>query len=172
MEWDAFKATLRGHCMGLSCSIRRQLDQEVSTVERRLLQHESEAIQNPGTLFELQAFRKTHSELLKCLKCLNYAAQLANTHAKANRAGTLLAQLIRQDTLHNTVMSFQTSTDGLLCTQDSIHAAFYAHYESLYDAVSHLPLNEINQFLTELPLPKITAQQCSELDGPLLLAEV
>ncbi|KAJ1173765.1 hypothetical protein NDU88_005591 [Pleurodeles waltl] len=53
-----------------------------------------------------------------------------------------------------------------------IHAAFHAHYESLYSTVSHPPPNEIDLFLAEVPLPRITGEQCSELDSPPLLSEV
>ncbi|KAJ1116249.1 hypothetical protein NDU88_004465 [Pleurodeles waltl] len=67
---------------GPSCGIRQQLDQEVSAVERWLLRHELEVIQNPGTLSELQAVHKTHSDLIERLRSLNYTARSANTHAK------------------------------------------------------------------------------------------
>ncbi|KAJ1175307.1 hypothetical protein NDU88_000595 [Pleurodeles waltl] len=84
--------------MGLRCGMHWKLDQEVSAVERQLLRHESEVAWNPDALPELQAARKAHSELLEHLQCLNYAAHSANMHAKADRARTLLARLIRQET--------------------------------------------------------------------------
>ncbi|KAJ1126334.1 hypothetical protein NDU88_004742 [Pleurodeles waltl] len=71
--------------------MRRQLDGEVSAVERQLLQHVLEVVQDPSSLPQLQAMRKTHSELLEHLRCLNYAAHMANVHVKADRAGALLA---------------------------------------------------------------------------------
>ncbi|KAJ1099813.1 hypothetical protein NDU88_004908 [Pleurodeles waltl] len=149
-----------------------QLDREVSVIERQLLQHESEVIQHSSALPHLQAVHKTHSELLECLRCLNYTAHSAKVHAKAERAGALLARLIRQETSPRAVLSIRTQTGDLLYTNDSIHAALHTHNRSLYDTDLRSSLDDIELFLTEIPLPRITAEQCSELDGLPLLSEI
>ncbi|KAJ1157219.1 hypothetical protein NDU88_009934 [Pleurodeles waltl] len=56
---------------GFGIGARRQLDQEVSSIERQLLQHESEVVQNPSGLSRLLGVRKTHAELVERLRSLN-----------------------------------------------------------------------------------------------------
>ncbi|KAJ1105338.1 hypothetical protein NDU88_002745 [Pleurodeles waltl] len=94
IEWDMFKAAFLGHCIGFGIGARRQLDREGSAIERQLLRHESEGVQNPSVLSQLLAVRKNNSALIELLRCLNYAAHSVNVYARADRASALLARLI------------------------------------------------------------------------------
>ncbi|KAJ1208991.1 hypothetical protein NDU88_004370 [Pleurodeles waltl] len=135
------------------------------------MQHELGVIQNPDALPQLQAVHKTYSELIDRLRGLNYTAHAANKHGKAHRARALLARLIRQETSPRAVLSIHMQTGELLYTQDSRHAAFHTHHRALYDADLHPSLNEIELFPADIPALHYV-EQCSELDGPPLLAEI
>ena len=88
---------MRGHCLGTQWSMRRQLDRELASIELSLLHLESASISDPAAKNELSKARTKHAELMESLRCLNYKAHTAKTQAQADRSGSLLAWLVRQE---------------------------------------------------------------------------
>ncbi|KAJ1150821.1 hypothetical protein NDU88_003610 [Pleurodeles waltl] len=95
VEWDTFKVFVRGHCLGTQCNQRRSIERDLTRVERVLLRPEGEVTGNQTETSTLTAVRAEHLLLLERLRCLNYAAHSARTHDSADKAGKLLAWLIR-----------------------------------------------------------------------------
>ncbi|KAJ1154622.1 hypothetical protein NDU88_007365 [Pleurodeles waltl] len=68
-------------------------------IEQDPLGHKSQAILIPECREGLQMVKRDHAALLEHLHCLNYATHTAKTHAEADRPGSLLAWLLRQENL-------------------------------------------------------------------------
>lgn len=96
-EWEAFKVVIRGHCLGQSWSMRKQLDDSLSSIENRLLRLETRAVTCPDRRRYLEEAHTKREKLLERLRCHNYQAHSARSHSVADKAGKLLAFLIRQE---------------------------------------------------------------------------
>ncbi|KAJ1172947.1 hypothetical protein NDU88_004789 [Pleurodeles waltl] len=97
LEWDAFKVFIRGHCLGTQCNLRCSIEGDLIQVERSVLRLEGEVAGGLTEDQRLSAARAVPRSLLERLRCLNYTAHSARTHASADRAGKLLAWLTRRD---------------------------------------------------------------------------
>ncbi|KAJ1098414.1 hypothetical protein NDU88_003525 [Pleurodeles waltl] len=75
--------------MGTQWSQRRSVEEELTRVERTLLRSEREATRGPGEGALLLEARTEHYALLERLRCLNYAAHSARTHASADKTGKI-----------------------------------------------------------------------------------
>ncbi|KAJ1156213.1 hypothetical protein NDU88_008937 [Pleurodeles waltl] len=66
-EWDAFKVTICGRCLGLTWNICKQLEREVLAMEQRPLRLENTVLQDPSSRPLLVKAHNGHSELLERL---------------------------------------------------------------------------------------------------------
>ncbi|KAJ1124754.1 hypothetical protein NDU88_003203 [Pleurodeles waltl] len=84
----------------------------MTQVERTMLRPEGEVA---GSLTEARKLSATRTELrslLERLRCLNYAAHSARTHASADKAGRLLAWLIRRDCDRGPIVEIRSRAGG------------------------------------------------------------
>lgn len=70
--------------MGLGCGMRRQVEREIQEWERILLSLETRLSSDPSCSLEQLKARTGHTTLIERLRCLNYAAHSAKTHALAD----------------------------------------------------------------------------------------
>ena len=75
-EWEAFKVTIRGHCIGTQWNMRRHLDAQIARLEELLLKLETAAITDTQGQRQLLESHAEHEALLERLKSLNYASAI------------------------------------------------------------------------------------------------
>ncbi|KAJ1138146.1 hypothetical protein NDU88_004537 [Pleurodeles waltl] len=172
MEWDAFKVTLRGHCLRLTWNVRLQLDKEVLHIDRWLRHLQSRVTHHPNSRPLLIEAQQEHSALLERLRCLDYMAQSAKTYDMADKVGSLLAWLIRQDHPYHPFAALWSTVGPLLYTPQEIHDEQVCHYTDLYHSVAATTCEDIDSFLSMTPLPRIMPDQQTEMDEPITLAEI
>ena len=71
IEWEAFKVTIRGHCLGTQWNMRHHIDAEIMRLERLLLDMESRAVSDKRAHHRVLERCAEHAILLERLKCLN-----------------------------------------------------------------------------------------------------
>ncbi|KAJ1158045.1 hypothetical protein NDU88_010741 [Pleurodeles waltl] len=112
--------------------MRRSVERDLTRVVRALLRPEEEVTNNQTERSRLPAIRAEHLSLLERLRCLNYTAHSARTHASADKAGKLLGWLIRRDCERKPIVEIRSHTGELTYTPVEIQAEFMRHYEALY----------------------------------------
>lgn len=172
MLWDAGKAVVRGCCMGLSWSVRKQLDEEVTHVEDALTRLEAELAQGADVQRDIETRRQNHTEVIERLRCLNYASNAAHTHTATDKAGRLLARMICQEQAFLPVLRPRSASGLLRTTQYGIHTEFTVHYTRVYKSLRCAAASAIEAFLAPLSLHQLTDEQQAELVEPLALEEV
>lgn len=170
VEWDTFKIVTWEHCLGMQAGMRRQLEKDLTALERKLASHESRATE--GSHRQLTHRGEEHSKLLERLKCLNYVAHSARTHHSGDKAGRLSAWLILQDDYTSPVTSLRSAQGIVIYSQQAIHREFASHYTTLYKSHILATTDDIHRYLVAVTLPQITPEQRIELNEPILLEEI
>lgn len=171
-EREAFKVVTRGHCLGNTWSIRKELDESLSTIERRLLRLETLAIARPEAQKQLDDTHAEREELLERLHCHNYLAHSACSHSAADKAGKLLAYLKWQEHPQRPIQLLVDELGHRKYTQWDIHTVMMKHYTRLYASKSSGDDQHIEAFLTAVELHTLTIDQFLTLDSRLTVDEV
>lgn len=120
----------------------------------------------------LQEANIQYAKLLEELPLVDYAAYVQRQHKAANRAGPLLAKLIR-DTPQNTPIMEITTLDGtVVSTQLEINDAFQDYYQALYDTPRVISPMEYDSFFEGVRLPQLLEEQKEELRKPSTVMEI
>ncbi|KAJ1170982.1 hypothetical protein NDU88_002853 [Pleurodeles waltl] len=109
--------------------MRRSVERDLTRVERALLQTEEEVTNGRTEGLGLPVMHAEHLSLLERLRCLNYTAHSARTHASADKAGKLLAWLIRRDLERVPIVEVCAQTGEMVYTPVEIQTEFTRHYQ-------------------------------------------
>uniref|UniRef100_H3AMF5 Endonuclease/exonuclease/phosphatase domain-containing protein n=1 Tax=Latimeria chalumnae TaxID=7897 RepID=H3AMF5_LATCH len=165
--WEAGKAFLRGHI-------------EISARKKR---EDQDAIQVLES--EIVALEKAYDELgeSETLHLLLEAKFALNTHfSKAaefplfkesgERAGKLLASLIKKQEAKRSIPCIKSKEGNVLTELNKIQAELQEFYSSLYTSECPTDVCGYNRFLGGLDLPSLTSPQKEKLDAPIQLQEI
>ncbi|KAJ1211281.1 hypothetical protein NDU88_006642 [Pleurodeles waltl] len=84
--------------------------------------------------------------LQEWLRCLNYAADSARTHAAADSSGRLLPWLTCQECSSTEILALHSAAGPLLHTQQEIHDELKHHYTLLYQSTVSADLEDWMSF--------------------------
>ncbi|KAJ1214371.1 hypothetical protein NDU88_001990 [Pleurodeles waltl] len=124
VEWEAFKVVIRGVTMGATSGVRKTLITELTQVGDRLGILEKESISHPTKAQKLHELRTEHAQLVERLQKFDYAKYKERTHKEGDKAGPLLARLIRGDLAPTPILHINTPHQGDIITQLDINTAF------------------------------------------------
>ena len=172
VEWDAFKTVLRGQCIGIQWNMRKQLDTQIRNVEQKLMSLEARAVTDTQVREELTEMLADRAGNMEQLRCLNFKAHAVKTHDKADKSGTILAWLIKQETTTGPITSLQTTSGNMVYTQQEIHKVMVSHYSTTYQKRPTTTKAEIMTFLSHIELPNISNEEAEEINTPLTEYEI
>ena len=152
--------------------MRKQISDEILHMERELGLMETSAVGKADTDTSLTQARKLHATLLDRLRCLNYMAHSAKTHAWADKAGSLLAWLIRQEAPQHPILALRTTANTLVYTQREIQAELTQYYTDTYQSRTRATTTEITEFLAEVTLPSMGPAYIEEINTPITPFEI
>ena len=171
--WECSKAYIRGQIIARLSRRKKetigrikQLEAEISNLEKELIRYYSNnRFQELCKLkFELNEIYNRKAEYALFRLKTNY-------YESGEKAGKLLSQqLKRQDSSH-IIPAIETSK-GLVYSPKKINEVFFQFYSDLYSSTSKVTANEINTYLQNINLPKITVEQMETLDAPITEDEV
>lgn len=178
--WNAHKAVIRGIVMKLSSVCKKKRTQQIDTLTSQIATLESQHKTNPdpNTQAQLLTLRRDLRSLLLHSYELIQRKLKATTYSTSNKAGKRLAQRLKGRRIKSkiTTLSYPHSTDTLTNPQD-IANAFSDYYSKLYnikhDHTTYQPSHEdINNFLQQIKLPKLTDSQLTSLNEPFSDREI
>ena len=169
-EWDTFKTTLRGTFMsitGVLCKNNRMLTEELETV---MVHAESAYASNPASDTSkawLQSRREYELRLLDLMqKRMLHATQKSFEHG--NKAGLLLAYLIRPDNSPISIPRILTAQGPISDNPGDILDSFLCFYKDLYTSRVDYDDSQLNDYLANISLPSLSTEGREVLDGTYL----
>lgn len=162
--WDASKAVLRGTFMSITGILRKNAQQCTEELESALLKAEVEYSQNSHALSRwLHCCREYELCLLDLTKKrMLYVTQKIFEHG--NKAGRLLAYLTRSDCSPVSVPRILVSGNTISDVPQDIAEAFLSFYQDLYTSRAHYSEIQLEDYLSQITLPRLTDQVREELD--------
>lgn len=171
-EWDAFKAVIRGVAIGTRTGVRNNLIDRLKDVEASLAVLEGEAAGTNDQLTQLQKANIQYAELLEELRVVDHQLYIQKQHAHSDRAGPLLARLIRNTPPLTPIMEIQNAAGNTVRTQIDINNAFRDYYTKLYSPPCAIPDDDMTALFTDIPLPQLKRDQAASLAQPITEIEI
>ncbi|KAJ1203575.1 hypothetical protein NDU88_007360 [Pleurodeles waltl] len=114
IKWEALKVVVRGHCLGQTVGIRRNLERDVSHLEDDLHSCDNDLDGSPEAQAKLLELREKYSLALQRLRCHDYKTYMAKVHDEEGKTGRLLAWLISPETGATPITRLMTKGEILL----------------------------------------------------------
>ncbi|PIO13727.1 hypothetical protein AB205_0115520 [Aquarana catesbeiana] len=154
------------------------MDNRISNMERGMTECSATTNPDPTTQAQLLTLRRDLRSLLLHSYELIQRKLKATTYSTSNKAGKRLAQRLKGQRIKSKIptLSYPHPTDTLTNPQD-IANAFSDYYSKLYnikhDHTTYQPSHEdINNFLQQIKLPKLTDSQLTSLNEPFSDREI
>ncbi|KAJ1084299.1 hypothetical protein NDU88_004451 [Pleurodeles waltl] len=128
IEWEAFKVVIRGVIIGAVTGVRKTLVSELTQAEEKLGILEKELIINPTNTTALQGLRSEHARLVEKLRKFDHIRYKEIMHIEGDRAGPLLARLIKEELAPTPILHIRTIQHGDITTQLDINTAVFKDY--------------------------------------------
>lgn len=155
LEWDAFKTVIRGTAISWRAGVRSSIVKRLAEVEDCMGRLEQEAVTSEAHKKELQEAQITHAELLEELRTVDYRLYIQKQHAEADRAGPLLARIIKDMPVSTPVTQINTPDGDIARTQLAINNAFKQYYTDLYKAPEECGEEAYDSFFEELQFQQL-----------------
>ncbi|KAJ1179291.1 hypothetical protein NDU88_004525 [Pleurodeles waltl] len=136
--------------MGAISGVRKTLVRELKQVEDQLGILEKESMSQPPKAQQLQEARDKLAQLSKRLRKFDYAKYMERAHSEGDRAGTLLARLIKEELSPTPILHINTPQQDNITTQLEINTAFRDYYTALYSAPLVMDRTEVDSFLANI----------------------
>ncbi|KAJ1158803.1 hypothetical protein NDU88_011476, partial [Pleurodeles waltl] len=172
VEWETLKVVIRGHCLGQTVGIRRDLTAEVLRIETTLRRWESELGINPEATRLLSAAQEAHNEALERRCCHDYNIHTNRIHEEEVRAGTLLAWLIKPESRGTPITHLTTQDRTILHPPTHINDEFRSCYMTLYSAPLLAERSELHIYLSGLQLRMLPGPDIEQLGAPVTAMEM
>ena len=97
IEWDAHKATIRGHCINTIWGVKMTLQRELAQKERALREKERIEYTDSDMYDQVVSARAAYVKTEQTLAKFDFKHYTAKLHKEGDRSGRMLALLSRED---------------------------------------------------------------------------
>lgn len=174
MVWEASKAAARGTIIAAVSQARAKAKQGIAEAEGKV--QETEQIlseDNNETNHQALIAAQRNLELAQTTvtrKRLLYANQ--RVFDQGDKNGKVLAYLAKTTYASTLVPRIQINTDFYISEPEDIAREFAKFYADLYSSRAQYTETELDQFLSDVPFPRLSQADASLLDGPITVGEV
>lgn len=178
--WEAHKAVLRGQCIAIGSRLKRDIKAQVDTLMTTLHTLESTLAVRPSRhlLRKIIATRTKLKTLAlgRVEKLLLYSRQ--RFYERANKSHTILARMLREDTVRRTPHSLRSESGAVLHDPAEVAKIFHQFFSKLYSLPDTLPRDHgdrhrlLQDFLTSCDLPTLSDEALKSLNNPVSTDEV
>ncbi|XP_044155343.1 zinc finger protein 3 homolog [Bufo gargarizans] len=172
--WLTHKAFMRGKLIQVASRLKKDRSSAQVTLESRLAKLVRAHQQTPS-LYLLKEIKDTKSQLNTLLsnnteKALRWTASYYYKYA--NKPDKMLARQLKATQRINQVYQIRTRTGRTTTHPDIIYDTFQSFYKKLYSERNGDPSNRVGDFLSPIPLPRVSSAALAELNSPITAEEV
>ncbi|KAJ1185643.1 hypothetical protein NDU88_002433 [Pleurodeles waltl] len=120
----------------------------------------------------LRKLRKQHSEAEALLRKHDYKFYLVREHPQGDRARKLLAWLVHDEHQNPPIGTIKIHNSTLAVTQSAINDAFQDYYHTLYGVPPAPTHMQLEAFMTEAPVSRLSPAQTAALEEPIRIEEL
>lgn len=174
IEWDAFKAVMRGALLQSIATYRAELREAGLNLERRLTDAEIAFINqpNPDTSSAFQEAQRKYTLHLTDYTQKKLLTQRQSIFADGDKNGRALAFLAGTETPRTFVTSLQTASGDYLSDPRDVCEQFRNYYAQLYKSRTTKAVTEISDFLARFRLPSLSRDLCDILASSISIEEI
>lgn len=178
--WASHKALIRGVLIKISSQAKCQRTQQLTNLldDIKILESNNKKAPNPSTSNKLWQARSELRSLLNANHAKLILKMRANFYAHSNRAGKLMAALIKKQKIKQKIpyIIHPTQSNKMFHPQDFANA-FKEYYGKLYNLKDDPSVKQptdlnIATFLTSIHLPTLSDEQLSALNAPFTIKEL
>uniref|UniRef100_A0A3P8RWR8 Reverse transcriptase domain-containing protein n=1 Tax=Amphiprion percula TaxID=161767 RepID=A0A3P8RWR8_AMPPE len=174
LEWDAFKAYLRGRLIQHCSFLKKQSIRRLQELEREIKDLEKIYAHQPNLMilshlsklkFELNSIlqKKVEFALFQCKQ---------RYYEQGEAAGKFLAQRVKQQYSCNLIPAVENEEGTLVTDTGEINETFKLFYKKLYTSQCNTDQDDIDHFLSRVHLPSLSIEEQRDIGGDITLEEV
>uniref|UniRef100_A0A3P8RLF1 Reverse transcriptase domain-containing protein n=1 Tax=Amphiprion percula TaxID=161767 RepID=A0A3P8RLF1_AMPPE len=174
LEWDAFKAYLRGRLIQHCSFLKKQSIRRLQELEREIKDLEKIYAHQPNLMilshlsklkFELNSIlqKKVEFALFQCKQ---------RYYEQGEAAGKFLAQRVKQQYSCNLIPAVENEEGTLVTDTGEINETFKLFYKKLYTSQCNIDQDDIDHFLSRVHLPSLSIEEQRDIGGDITLEEV
>lgn len=166
--WEAFKVTIRGHCISKHVGIRGDLQQQLQLVEREIKRLESEytVTQDKTLLAEIRNQTNKFNELAEDeLKYISRRYR-ARAYGEGGRPGRSLSFKLKPSITSKYITQIMNEQGEMVYDTPSIVRTFSTFFSALYTAQTAVSEQEINEYLDDIALAWLSHEHREYLSQP------
>ena len=158
--------------MGKAVGIRRELEHTLTRMESKLRELEKEMVADGTKRQELEECKSEYTALIEKLRCHNHHLYITHTHSEEGKAGKLLAQMVQREQRGEPITKITLENGVMGYSQAEINGAFMDYYRELYEAPRQWNEDDYEEYLNDIELQQLDAEEGTELGGPITPEEV
>ncbi|XP_030046073.1 NFX1-type zinc finger-containing protein 1-like [Microcaecilia unicolor] len=172
--WMTSKAVLRGAIIAYCSMKNRKKAAGILNLERQLQKAKRLHLHHP-TPVNLENLKATQAALNSLLhekemkSALFYKYKLQRF---GNRAGRMLGRLIRNSGAPRTVTALRDAKGNIITDSRKIGQAFTEYFKTLYKSRVSPSAQKMQEYLTQIGLPRLTGEQLENLNKPITMLEL
>lgn len=172
--WEAAKATLRGLLISYAsfknhekCIKRKELEREVAHCENL---HKNASTEDNWR--QLTAARAKLNIMMsdEITQKMNYIRQ--KEYEFGNKPGKLLAHQIKKEQAEKTIKAIHLRENKITYHPKDINQTFFDFYNNLYKSQGGCSQEELDNYLSNIKLPEVSAQDQQFLNSPFTETEI
>ncbi len=172
--WEAGKAVMRGRIISFSSHKKKRENKCIQELEETIKTLEESYVSSQ----EQEMLKKICKAKLELNEIINKKTKFLAQRLRwqefeyGNKSGQFLANQLKINKEKTTICAVKDLTGDTVYDPERINNTFRDFYESLYSPQINPSKDEIDQFLDNITLPKLTDNQAMALDSPLTSDEL
>ena len=174
IRWEAFKAFIRGQIINITSSKAKETYKKTKALEAEIKKLEDEYYQSGSQdVHQRLLLLRTQYNEISTTRALSSLLRLKQTfYDQGEKPGRVLAWRIKQLQNERLLTSLQNDNDEDIVDPIEINENFKTFYEKLYSSEIGLNTSEMNNFLDNIHIPKISEVIKEELEKDITLGEL
>ncbi|KAJ1160381.1 hypothetical protein NDU88_000883 [Pleurodeles waltl] len=172
--WEAYKATIREEILAGKVGERRQRKKRLVTLETELI-----ALERQCATQQTQELKKLMNQTRVGIQysnprevCQQYLLRSKRLYEAGNKASKLLAWLTKKERSDSHIKEIRTAKGKLLRDSEEIMEKMAAQMEDFYKSHITILKTEIDSFLHDWPMKRLSAQHTADLEEEITKEEI
>ena len=172
--WDAMKAYLRGQIISYSSKINKEFKAQIDKLEKEITKLEKESQRSMSEVKQRELVnKKLQYNTLQTNKTEKIIMRTKQRYYElGERSHKVLAWQLKTEQAAKIINAIRINPNKITYKPLEINEAFKHFYSKLYQSESQNEVDEIDNFLSQINLPKLNLEEQKGLDLPFTIKEI